>query len=248
MQTLRTVADTCLVPLSELAPLVPRTLQSAWAVAWRRETLVPSALGTLGSFLLHRWMATDAGIATLSAPALWALGLAVGARFWLGLSVSMTAVDLLRAEGRWPPFYAVSPALALQAAVISLALVVPVLAGVLFFIVPGVFLALRWSQALLLIADERARWFEAAEASVDLIHGQKLDIFAIWLIAGGGLALMQWFDGVVASMALAAGAPTLLSAVPSVLLRIASDAFSLALVGAMYYELDSMTTHDVGGL
>jgi hypothetical protein len=228
--------------------MVPRTLQSAWAVAWRRETLIPSALGTLGSFVVYGWIATDAGITTLSAPALWVLGLAIGARFWLGLSVSMTAVDLLRAEGRWLPFYVVSPALSLQAAVVSLALVLPVLAGLLFFIVPGVFLALRWSQALMLIADERARWFDAAEASVDLVHGQKLDVFAIWLIAGGALALTTWFDGVVASMASAAGASTLLSAVPSVLLRIGADAFSLALVGATYYELDSMTTRDAGGV
>jgi hypothetical protein len=221
--------------------MVPRTLEAAWAVAWRREILAPSAIGTVASFLIYRWIGTDAGVANLSVPALWALGLAVSARFWLGLSISMTAVDILRSDRRWLPFYAVSPALALQAALITLCLALPMLAGAVFFIIPGVFLALRWSQTLMLIADERAQWFGAAEASADLVHGQKLDIFAIWLIVGGALALATWIDGVVASMVLATGLPTLVSTTLSVLLRIGGDAFSLALVGATYYELDAMT-------
>lgn len=221
--------------------MVPRTLEAAWAVAWRREILAPSALGTVASFFIYRWIGTDAGVANLSVPALWALGLAVSARFWLGLSISMTAVDILRSNRQWLPFYAVSPARALQAAMITLCLALPILAGAVFFIVPGVFLALRWSQTLMLIADEQAQWFGAAEASADLVHGQKLDIFAIWLIVGGALVLATWIDGVVASMVSATGLPTLVSTTLSVLLRIGADAFSLALVGATYYEVDAMT-------
>lgn len=224
-----------------LAPMVPRTLEAAWAVAWRREILVPSALGTIGSFLAYRWIGTDAGLANLPPAGLWALGLAVSARFWLGLSVSMTAVDILRADRQWLPFYFVSPVIAFEAAVVSLALALPVLAGALFLIIPGVWLALRWSQALMLIADGRARWFDAPGASADLAHGQKLDIFAIWLIVGGALALASWFDEVAASMIAATGMPSLLGSGLSLMLRIGSDAFSLALVGATYYQLDSMT-------
>jgi hypothetical protein len=153
----------------------------------------------------------------------------------------MTAVDILRSDRQWLPFYAVSPALALQAAVITLCLALPILAGALFLIVPGVFLALRWSQTLMLIADERTRWFDAAEASADLVHGQKLDIFAIWLIVGGALALATWLDGVVVSMVSATGLPLLVSTTLSLLLRIGADAFSLALVGATYYAVDAMT-------
>lgn len=241
MQPVTARADTCDVPLSELAPMVPRTLEAAWAVAWRREILAPSAIGTVASFLIYRWIGTDAGVANLSVPALWALGLAVGARFWLGLSISMTAVDILRSDRQWLPFYTVSPALALQAAVVTLCLALPVLAGAVFLVVPGVLLALRWSQTLMLIADERAQWFEAAEASADLVRGQKLDILAIWLIVGGALALATWFDGVVASMAVATGVPTLVSTTLSLLLRIGADALSFALVGATYGQLDSMT-------
>ena len=221
--------------------MVPRTLEAAWAVAWRREILAPSAVGTAASFFVFRWIGTDAGIATLPASALWALGFAVSARFWLGLSVSMTAVDILRADRRWLPFYVVSPARALQAAVISLTLALPVLAGALFLLIPGVFLALRWSQTLMLVADARATWFGAAEASADLVHGQKLDILAIWLIVGCALGLAMWFDGVVASMVSATGAPLVVSTALSLGLRIGADAFSLALVGATYYQLDSMT-------
>lgn len=221
--------------------MVSRTLEAAWAVAWRREILAPSAVGTAASFFIFRWIGTDAGIAALPVPALWALGLAVCARFWLGLSVSMTAVDILRADRRWLPFYAVSPARALQAAVISCTLALPVLAGAVFFLIPGVFLALRWSQTLMLIADARASWFDAAEASVDLVHGQKLDILAIWLIVGCALALATWFDAVVASMVSATGAPLVVSVALSLVLRVGADAFSLALVGATYYELDQMT-------
>ncbi|MCC7043531.1 MAG: hypothetical protein IT183_06700 [Acidobacteria bacterium] len=229
------------MPLSDLAPMVPRTLETAWAVAWRREILAPSAVGTIVSFFIYRWVGTDAGVATLPVPALWGLSLAVGARFWLGLSISMTAVDILRSDRQWLPFYAVSPALAAQAAVVTLCLALPILAGTVFLIIPGAFLALRWSQALMLIADERARWFHAAEASVDLVHGQKLDIFAIWLIVGCALALATWFDAVVASMVSATGVHTVVSTALSLALRVGADAFSLALVGATYYQLDAMT-------
>ena len=79
------------------------------------------------------------------------------------------------------------------------------------------------------------------EASVDLVHGQKLDILAIWLIVGCALALATWFDAVVASMVSATGAPLVVSVALSLVLRVGADAFSLALVGATYYELDQMT-------
>jgi hypothetical protein len=230
------------VPLADLAPMLPRTLEAAWAVAWRREILTPSAIGTVASFLVYRWIGTDAGVSALSVPALWALGLAVSARFWLSLSVSMTAVDILRADRQWLPLYVVSPALTLQAAVVSLVLALPVLAGTVLLIIPGVFLALRWSQTLLLIADGRARWLGAAEASVDLVHGQKLDILALWLIVGCALGLATWFDAVVASMVSATGVPAVVSSALSLSLRVCADAFSLALVGATYYQLDSMTS------
>lgn len=229
------------MPLSDLAPMVPRTLEAAWAVAWKREILAPSAAGTVASFLIYRWVDTDAAITTLPVAGLWAVGLVVCARFWLSLSVSMTALDVLRAGRRWLPFYVVSPALAFKAAVLSLVLALPVLAGAVFLVIPGVFLALRWSQALMLIADERASWFAAAEASADLVHGQKLDILAIWLIVGCVLALATWFDAVVAAMVSATGAPAVVSVVLSLSLRVGADAFSLALVGATYYQLDVMT-------
>jgi hypothetical protein len=221
--------------------MVPRTLEAAWAVAWRREILAPSAIGTVASFFIYRWIGTDAGVATLSVPALWVLGLAVSARFWLSLSISMTVVDILRADRQWLPFYVVSPAQALQAAAVTIVLALPVLAGAVFFVVPGMWLALRWSQILMLTADGRAQWFGAAEASADLVHGQKLDIFAIWLIVGCALALATWFDGVVVTMVSATGIPAIVSTTLSLVLRIGADAFSLALVGATYYELDAMT-------
>jgi len=221
--------------------MVPRTLQSAWAVAWRRETLLPSAIGTVGSWLAYGWIGADAGMGGLSALSLFALGAALAVRFWLGLSVSMTAVDILRAERQWVPFYPVPPVLALQAAFVSACLILPILAGALFLIVPGVFLALRWSQAPMLIADRRAEWFGAAGDSAVVVRGQKLDILAIWLIVGAALAVAAWFDGIAAAMLAAAGAPTLFGTALSLILRISADAFGLALTGATYHQLDTMT-------
>lgn len=234
-------ADTCVVPLSDLAPMVPRTLQAAWDVAWQREILLPSAIGTIGSSLAFGWIGTDAGIGTLPASSLGTIGAVLAVRFWLGLSVSMTAVDILRAGRQWVPFYAVPPALAVQAAVVSACLVLPILAGALFLIVPGVFLALRWSQAPMLIADRRGEWFGAAEDSAVFVHGQKLDILAIWLIVGAALTVAAWFDAIAASMMAAAGAPAILGTTLSLILRVGADAFGLALTGATYYQLDTMT-------
>lgn len=218
--------------------MIARVLESALGVLWRREVLVPSAAGTLVSFSGYRWLGTDEGLAHLSVPSLWMLGLLVSTRFWLGLSISMTAVDILRAHGRWRPFRLLAPFRALQAAAVSIVLVLPIMAGALFLIVPGVFLALRWSQVAMLIADGRTEWNESLEASTVLVHGRKLEVLAIWLFVGVALALAAGTGAFAGAVATAAGLPAVAADGVSVLLRVVTDVFSLTLVGGIYYELD----------
>ena len=205
----------------------------------------PSAIGTLGAFAAFRWLGTEGGVTSLSPGALWLLGVVVSMRFWIGLSVSKTAVELLRAGERWRPFTLVAPAVALEAACVSVVIVLPILAGAIFLIIPGVFLALRWSQVPLLIADGQARWLSALDASVDVVHGHKLDILAVWLLVGAGLALMLPVGEMLRTVGGAVGLPPSLLVAGRWLVQIPIDAFSLSLAGAIFFEVDRLSDEPI---
>lgn len=116
--------------------MIIRTFESAGQVMWRPGVLVPSAAATIGSHVVFRWFAADDAFWTLSAAAMWLISAVVVARFWIGLSVSMTALNIVRGNYRWRPFRFVSSSVALQAAVVSTAIALPILAATLFLIVP----------------------------------------------------------------------------------------------------------------
>lgn len=218
--------------------MILRTFDAAWKVLWHPTILVPSALATVGAHLAYGAIGADAGFWMVSPPGMWLLALVVCARFWIGLSVSVVALDIIRAGFHWRPFRFVSSSIALQAAVVSAALVLPVAAATLVFIVPGIFLAVRWSQAAMLIADGHSTWFGSAEDSAHLVHGRRLEIFSIWLIVGAALALVAWLQHAAVGLAGVVHAPAFVLETIALFVRIAVDAFSLVLVGAMYHELD----------
>jgi hypothetical protein len=56
--------------------------------------------------------------------------------------------------------------------------------GFLFLIVPGVFLALAWSQSVLLVVDKDLGPIEALSKSFEITAGHRMNIFVFWLLAG----------------------------------------------------------------
>lgn len=209
----------------------------AWDALWRTAVLVPSAAATVGAFIALRALGVDEGVLSLPLARLVMFAAVIGAWYWVGLSVSMTALRIMRDGGR-QPFRLVPLARAAQAAVVSAALVLPVAAGLLL-VVPGVLLALRWSQTTLVIADERASWFEAAEESAVLAHGRRLHILAIWLIIGVVMAIIGWTNGILVGLAEQLGASSAALGGLTLLGWVVADAFGLVVVAAIYAEIES---------
>lgn len=187
--------------------------------------LAPSAVATTGSTLVFRALDAEHGFWILPQRVMVPLALVVIVRFWLGLCVTATVLAILRANGRWRPTQWVAPTIAFEVGLVAICLTVPILAAVLFFIVPGLWLAIRWSQAVFLLLDRRAAWFESAEASGLVVQGRYLRVLAVWLIVGA------------ANYALQAGEPF----APAALVwgaRVLADTYNLAVLAALYHALE----------
>jgi hypothetical protein len=198
---------------------------AAWRCTWKPAVLVPSAAATIGSALAFRALDAEHGFWVLPQRTMAWLALVVIARFWLGLCVTATVLAILRANGRWRPTQWVAPAIAFEVGFVAICLAVPILAALLFFIVPGVWLAIRWSQAVFLLLDRRAAWFESAEASGLVVQDRYLRVLAVWLIVGA------------ANYALQAAEPF----APAALVwgvRVFADTYNLAVLAALYHALE----------
>jgi len=62
---------------------------------------------------------------------------------------------------------------------------IAVAAGYVVFIVPGVILALGWSQSHLVVLDQRAGPIEAMERSWRMMKGHRLSLFLLYLVMMG---------------------------------------------------------------
>jgi len=186
--------------------------------------MVPSAVATIGSALAFRALDADQGFWMLPQRTMAWLALVVIARFWLGLCVTATVLAILRARGRWRPTQWVAPAIAFEVGFVAICLAVPILAALLFFIVPGVWLAIRWSQAVFLLLDRREAWFESAEASGLIVTDRYLIVLAVWVVVGVVTYALQAVEP-VAPLAVVWG------------VRVVADAFNLAVLASLYYEL-----------
>jgi hypothetical protein len=209
--------------------LVIRVLQTAVRVFWRPQVLALTAASVLGGHLAFSALGAERGFWNLPLPAMALLVLVVAAQGWIGLCVSATALALARStRARFeigPPAIVWVPATtAFEAGVVSLALALPTLACLLFLIVPGVVLALRWSQSMMLIVDGRTAWFESAGESATLTHGRRLDILLLWSL------LAALFVGVAG---LQVDAPPLVDSA----LHVGATTFSLAVLASIYGHL-----------
>jgi len=203
---------------------IPQVFLAAWRTIWMPAVLVPSAAATLGSALAFRALDADRGFWMLPQRTMLWLALVVIARFWLGLCVTATVLAIVRAGGRWRPAQWVAPARAFEVGAVVICLAVPILAALMFFIIPGVWLALRWSQAAFLLVDGRAQWFESAEDSALLVKDRYLIVLAVWAIVGVANYALQTVEPLAPALIVWA-------------VRVVADAFNLAILASLYRAL-----------
>ena len=74
-----------------------------------------------------------------------------------------------------------------------------ILVGLIFFVIPGIYLAVRWMFAEFLVIDRGLRPLEALRASSSLTEGHrwKLFVFAVVIILISFLGLMLFVIGVI---------------------------------------------------
>jgi hypothetical protein len=113
--------------------------------------------------------------------AITTMTLVILAKGWFSLTLARVALALLRGQvpgilNHWVPVTT-----ALRIGVVSVALLAPTLLGLVVLIVPGLYLAARWSQVVLLMVDNQARWFDAAEASAWLTVGRRSAVLLVFV-------------------------------------------------------------------
>jgi hypothetical protein len=211
--------------------MVVRLFLRRWALSTLRALQRPavvllSALASVGLDVGLRFIGAGDEFWMMTPRTMAWVALLLSAWFWLTLVVSASTIAVLRAGPRWRPLTWVSAPLAFEAAVVTGALTVPILAGLVFLVVPGLCLALCWSQATFLILDRQASWFEAAGASRELASGRWLPIFVVWLLTGAVIAVAGWIGA-------------LLPVPMRVVIEIATDTFGLVGLAALFHELDT---------
>lgn len=106
---------------------------------------------------------------------------------WVGYGLSRVALAAVRGQGVDMRRALLSPFVFLRILVTLLVMGVAVGFGLLFFIAPGVYLLLTWSQVGFLILDGRARHFDALRESEQLTRDRKMEL----LVALGTPILLQ---------------------------------------------------------
>jgi hypothetical protein len=206
--------------------IVFRALATAGRVFWRPQVVALSAASAIGGHLIFAALGADRGFFNVPPQTMMLLVLVVLAQGWIGLCISATALAFARAEyGQVPSSIVwVRATTAFEAGIVSLALALPTFALLLFLIVPGIVVALRWSQSMMLILDGRTAWFESAGESALLTHGRRLDILLLWSL------LAALFVGV-------AGVQAYAPAVIDSVLLFGANAFALTVLAVLYAHL-----------
>lgn len=118
--------------------------------------------------------------------------LIVLARSWLSLTLIAVAIALARGEPAGLLRNWVHVLRALQIAAVSGLLLVPILIGTMLFVLPGVYLLLRWSQVVPALLDRHVRMLDATRFSEAIASAFYLYILLIWAIAWAVPALVEW--------------------------------------------------------
>jgi hypothetical protein len=100
-------------------------------------------------------------------------------QLWTGLCLQRAALRTVRGEPT--DFWSARVGVATFGAILLtwLVMAVPIIIGLILFIAPGVYLSLTWSQAPLLILDERARHVDSLRASEELTRDRRIEILLV---------------------------------------------------------------------
>ena len=164
------------------------------------------------------------GSADLAAPhTITIMVLMILAKGWFSLTLCRVALAGLRGQvtgilNQWVPVQA-----ALRIGLITLVLLAPIVVGFALLIVPGLYLLSLWSQATLVLIDDRARWFEAADESSGLTAGYRSAIMILLMSVSTMTLVIEYLVHDIAPLAWA--------------YRAAGMLIGAALAAAMYYEL-----------
>ena len=201
-----------------------RVLDTASRVFWRPQILLLLGVSVIGGHFAFAALDAARGFWNLPRASMVALALVVIAQSWVGLCISATALAITRSEGAARSIVWVPATTAFEAGLVSIALAVPTLASLVFLIVPGVILALRWSLVPMLIVDGRSAWLASAEESAMLTYGRRLDLLLLWSLVAAVFLLVAGVQA-VASPALAWP------------LQVVASAFALTILAAAYGHL-----------
>jgi len=210
---------------------------TAWQAVWYPSVILPSAAAALGAHFAFQALDAGEGFWLLPQATMPWVAVVVCAQFWIGLCVTATAVQILRSGGRLRSIYWVPATVAFQAGLVSTGLALAILLGFLFLVIPGVVLALRWSQATVLILDGRAEWFESAGQSEVIAYGHKLEILFIFSIVGLAFTVLGWLSWISNDISLAISGSLLVPEIIGAAVRVVTSAFGFVIVAAVYCEL-----------
>ena len=218
--------------------LVKAVLQAAAGLLATPSFSIPCAILALAAnaiVYVSGWPAPGAG--ELPTPqALTTIILVILGRSWLLLSFGALALAMLRGQRThllkaWVPV-----TVALEILIVSVAIGAGIMLGTVALIVPGVYLLLLWSQAVMVLVDREARFFRAASWSASLTDGYRGEIAVLWAVVLGG----SWaIELEVRSLATSMGAvlPPAAALVIQWSWRALTMTFGVAMMAALYHEL-----------
>lgn len=112
----------------------------------------------------------------------WYVGAAALVQQWLWWSMIAAALATSDSGRAGLGDFRVSLVAWIQLLVITLVTTVPIALGMVLLIIPGIYLALMWSQTSPLLITGRARWFGALGMSVRMTRGNRGRIFVLYLV------------------------------------------------------------------
>jgi hypothetical protein len=146
-------------------------------------TLIIYALPlTLWEWKSTAWLASDDGEQPI---AIMVIGLVGDVMLGASLQAALTRATIEDLRGKRPSFRdCVKTALAvlLPSVAISLLVALGAWIGLLFLIVPGLFLMARWSVVIPVLVQERLGVFAAMRRSRDLAKGSLWPLMGVWLL------------------------------------------------------------------
>jgi hypothetical protein len=158
-----------------------------------------------------------------------------------------TVQDLNGGRASIGEFLAVGARLLLPFLGLSILVFVAAYIGLLFLVVPGVLLFLRWSVAGAVLVAEGRGIMESMGRSAALTKGRRGAIFLLYLIIGvivvvAEAIVLGVMGGVAGVIAFSQGAPStpagmIVALVVSPLLSIASTMFLVVIAGSLFHQL-----------